>query len=273
MGVLNATPDSFSDGGLFISLEKAVMYVRQMIDAGVDIIDIGGESTRPGSRTISEDEEIGRVIPLIEKISRIFTGPISIDTYKPAVARAALTAGASIVNDVYGLQIDPEMARVVREFKAGIIMMHNARLYRKNEKAYAGNELQPQLMDAEVYCKTELMESVHLYLLNSIDCAIKAGIEPDYMMVDPGIGFGVSAEESVLMIRQLDLLRSLHLPILIGPSRKRVIGYLTEKPVEQREFGTAAAVAIGIAKGADVVRVHNVGAMLDVLRVSDALIR
>lgn len=259
MGILNITPDSFSDGGRFYSMDDALRHAEELLNQGADILDIGGESTRPGGATVSLEDELERVIPIIDKLSRMLGCPISVDTYKPAVAEAALSVGACIINDVCGLQYDPAMASVAFQKKAGVVIMHNARLYRKNQTG--------------VNPSADIMTDVKRFLTDSCRIANLAGISNEYLMIDPGIGFGVTTEESIRMIAELDKLCSLQLPILLGPSRKRFIGDILDQPVNERLHGTSAAVAVGIARGADFIRVHDVREIHDVIRVADAICR
>ena len=257
MGILNVTPDSFSDGGLFADAEAALRQAGQMLADGADIIDIGGESTRPGHALVSDEDEMERVIPVIRKIIAQYDCPIFFDTCKPGVAEAALAAGACIINDINGLQKEPNLIRIAGQYGAGVIMMHNARLYRPDDEAES----------------PDLFGDLIRFLGKSIDHALTGGLEPDQLMLDPGVGFGVTSEESMAMIARLQDLTAYQLPVLVGPSRKRFIGTILDVPVNEREFGTAAAVAVSIVNGADVLRVHNVLAMVQVARVTDALCR
>jgi dihydropteroate synthase len=259
MGILNITPDSFSDGGLYLQTDQALRHASDMLSNGADIIDIGGESTRPGCKPISAEEEINRIMPVLEIISQTFNCPISIDTTKAEVAEAALRLGACMVNDINGLQLDSCMACTIFRHQAAVVMMHNARLYR-----------QPSIEE-----KTDgsLLEDIRTFLGVSIQIAKQAGISTEQMIIDPGVGFGVSPDESIQMITGLSALKDLNLPILLGPSRKRFIGHILDLPVGQRLHGTSAAVAIGIANGADIVRIHDVLEMTEVARVADALCR
>jgi len=258
MGILNVTPDSFSDGGRYADAMHALNQAGQMLAEGADIIDIGGESTRPGHTPVSEREEIERVVPVIRQIISQFDCPVSIDTWKPGVAAAALAAGACMINDINGLHKEPDLIRLAARYDAGVIMMHNARLYRSDDGSAAAAGPGVDLIG---------------FLGTSIAAALAGNLAPDHLMLDPGIGFGVTSDESIAMIAHLRDMASFNLPILVGPSRKRFIGAILDAPVDDREFGTAAAVAISIANGADVLRVHNVRAMMQVARVSDALCR
>lgn len=257
MGILNVTPDSFSDGGSYAERRLALNQAGQMLADGADIIDIGGESTRPGYTPVSEHDEIERVVPVIRQIIEQFDCPVSVDTWKPGVAEAALAAGACIINDINGLQKEPDLIRLAARYGAGVIIMHNARLYRPDDGTPS----------------PDLSGDMIRFLGRSIAAALAGKLEPDQLMLDPGIGFGVTSDESIAMITDLKDLAALGLPILVGPSRKRFIGAILDVPVDEREYGTAAAVAVSIANGADVVRVHNVRAMVQVARVTDALCR
>jgi dihydropteroate synthase len=273
MGILNLTPDSFSGDGLLSSTsgdEKggAMEQARRFLAAGVDILDIGGESTRPGSQPVDEREELQRVLPAIHAIKAEFPDAlISIDTYKAAVAEEALQAGAVMLNDVWGLRADPDLARVASSRQAAVVLMHNrskpASIAVREHlgAAYLGAEYQDLLVDV----KRELMESVAL--------ARSAGIPDEHIILDPGIGFGKTIGQNLELINRLDEIRSLGFPVLLGASRKSFIGYTLNLPADQRLEGTAAAVAIGIARGADIVRVHDVQAMLRVVRMTDAIVR
>lgn len=253
MGIINVTPDSFSDGGHFLDSEAAIRQAKRLKAEGADILDIGGESTRPGSLPVDEKEERRRVIPVVEALAKELDCPISIDTSKASVARAALAAGAVIVNDVTGLKQDAKMAQLVREANAGVIIMHNARLYQKRED--------------------DLADQMIRFFQGSLTLANEAGLQSDQIVLDPGIGFGVTTEESIEMIRALPKLGTLGYPLLVGPSRKRFIGFILDQPVEKRLMGTAAAVSVSIARGADFIRIHDVKALIDVVRMSDALCR
>lgn len=258
MGILNVTPDSFSDGGCFFSIDTALHHAEEMLRSGADILDIGGESTRPGYLPVSEEEELHRVIPVIEKLVKSFGCPISIDTYKSEVAKAAVEAGACIINDVNGLQEDSGIASVAAALGAGIVVMHNARLYRDST-----------VPDSEPF---DIMADMGVFLRKSCRIAAQAGIPADRLVIDPGIGFGVTPEESIEMLERLDELVSLGFPILIGPSRKRFIGHILG-PDTSRLSGTIAAAVLGIAKGADFVRVHDVREVAEASRVADAICR
>ena len=247
------TPDSFSGDGL-TGVEAAVTRARQMADEGADLLDIGAESTRPETWSgpgLPEAEEMGRVLPVIEAIARAVTIPLSVDTYKAAVARRAIDAGAGLVNDVFALRRDPDMAAVVATAGVPVILMHNG----------SGGAV------------TDLMGAIVRELEESLALAEAAGIERSRVLIDPGIGFGKTREGNLEIIRRLSELEALACPILIGPSRKSFIGKTLDLPVEERLEGTASAVALSIAGGADVVRVHDVKAMVRVARMADAVVR
>ncbi len=267
MGIINVTPDSFSGDGLAGDVEAAVEQARQFVEAGADILDIGGESTRPGSQPVSAEVEMQRVLPAIQAITEKTDVPVSIDTYKAEVAAAALDAGAHIVNDVWGLRMDPDMAPLVAERGVPVIVMHN----RSRPKNVIQEERLGGRYIGVVY--ENLMEDILHELQACIDIGLKAGIELTQIIVDPGIGFGKTVEQNLTIINELDRLRSLGRPILVGPSRKSFIGYTLDAPPGDRIFGTAAAVALAIARGADIVRVHDVRAMAHVVRMTDAIVR
>jgi dihydropteroate synthase len=259
MGILNVTPDSFSNGGLYFDKKKAVEHALQMEDEGADIIDIGGESTRPGSEPVPVEEEIRRVVPVIKELSKKIKIPISIDTYKSEVARAALLAGASMVNDISGLRFDPKMPSIVAHYKVPVVIMHIKGTPKNMQENPTYTALIPEIMD---------------YLREGINIARNAGISGDKIIIDPGIGFGKTVEHNLEIINRLNEFTGFEKPILLGPSRKSFIGrMLGDLPVMERLEGTAAAVAIGIIKGANIVRVHDVKAMVRVARIADAIKR
>jgi len=251
MGIINATSDSFSGDGLGDSVEAALAQGQRFAADGADIIDVGGESTRPKSTPIPADEELRRVIPVIERLADELSVPISIDTYKADVARRAIAAGAKMINDVWGSKKDPSLVRVAAEHGVPLVIAQNQR-----ESSY--RDFFPDLIAS---------------LRESIDLALKAGIDWNNIIIDPGIGFGKTLEQNLEIIRRLGELKSLHRPILIGSSRKSMVGLVLDLPVGQRLEGTMATVAIGIANGADIVRVHDVGQMVRVSRMCDAIIR
>jgi len=282
MGILNITPDSFSGDGLLNSSattplpgrDGTMQEVRDPLDralaflaAGADILDVGGESTRPGAQPVGADEEMARVVPVIEAIRRNSDALISVDTYKASVAEAALKAGADIVNDVWGLRADAALPEVVARQRAPVILMHNRS---KPSNAEVEARLGGRYVAMEY---ADLMEDVKCELLGSIALARAAGVADEHIILDPGIGFGKTVEQNLTLINRLDEIKALGFPVLLGPSRKSFIGYTLNLPADQRLEGTAAAVAVGIARGTDIVRVHDVAAMARVARMSDALVR
>ncbi|MBS8266996.1 dihydropteroate synthase [Mesobacillus boroniphilus] len=249
MGILNVTPDSFSDGGKYNHLDRAVVHAKQMVADGADILDIGGESTRPGHERISDEEEISRVVPAIEAISKEVHAPISIDTYKSTVAKSAVDAGAAIINDIWGAKEDPEIADVAAETGVPIILMHN-----RNDRKYS-NFIRDVLND----------------LYESITIAKKAGVSDEQIILDPGIGFAKDLRENLEMMRHLDTLVSLGYPVLLGTSKKSMIGGVLDLPVTERTEGTGATVCYGIQKGCQVVRIHDVKEMSRMAKMMDAM--
>lgn len=259
MGILNVTPDSFSDGGTFLERQSAIDRALMMEDEGADIIDIGGESTRPGSQAVNIKEEMKRVLPVIEQLAGRLSIPISIDTYKSDVADAAVKAGASLVNDISGLRFDGKMATVVARHMVPVVVMHIKGKPRDMQTRPTYKRLIPEIMD---------------YLSESIMRARNAGIPDDMIIIDPGIGFGKTMEHNLLIIKHLKAFSGYEKPILIGPSRKSFIGTLLgNRPVTERLQGTAAAVAISIWNGAHIIRVHDVKEMREVAMLSDAIVR
>jgi dihydropteroate synthase len=259
MGVLNVTPDSFSDGGEFFSRDKAIAHAQRMIAEGADIIDVGGESTRPGSEFISDDEEMRRVIPVIEQLSSASSVPISIDTTKASVAHAALKAGAEIINDISGLRFDPSLADEAARAEAGLLLMHS----RGTPK-----DMQ-QIPFAE-----DVMSDVITGLHESIRLANQHGVADEHLAVDPGIGFGKSVEQNLELIAKLDQLARefSDLPIVIGTSRKSFLGKLLNgAPADQRLYGTIATVVASVLNGAHIVRVHDVKEAAEAVRVANAI--
>jgi dihydropteroate synthase len=259
MGILNVTPDSFSDGGQFNSLDAALLQAQQMIEAGADILDIGGESTRPLAKPVAVEEELNRVIPVIEGLRSEFSVPISIDTTKAAVAQGAVAAGADLVNDVSGATYDTEMLSTVARLQVPIILMH----LRGTPKTMQ------QLTDYE-----DVVTEVAQFLESRVTAALNAGIERSRIIIDPGIGFAKNFEQNLELLRRLRELRCLNLPILVGLSRKRFIGeILNQNDAKQRVWGTSAACCRAIAGGVDILRVHDVAPIYDVCRVADVLWR
>lgn len=251
MGILNVTPDSFSDGGQFASVNQALQHARQMVADGADIIDVGGESTRPGHQAIPAEQEISRVIPVIEKLATELTVPLAVDTSKAQVAKLALQAGAHIVNDVWAGQADVDMFQVVADFQAPVILMHN-----QHHHQYS-----------------DLMTDITGYLQQTAAMAIATGVAPAKIIIDPGIGFGKNLEQNIAVMKRLGEFQSLGYPVLLGTSRKAMIGKTLNLPVNQRVEGTAATVTYGITKGVEIVRVHDVKAIARVCRMTDALVR
>ncbi len=254
MGILNVTPDSFSDGGRYFTLDSALEHAMKMVEEGADIIDVGGESTRPGSEPVPVEEELRRVIPVIRELAKRTEVPISIDTYKSEVAKQALDNGAIIVNDISGLRFDEKMAEVVAEYKASLVLMH----IKGTPKTMQQN---PEYKD--------VISEIYSYLSESVDLAVGAGIRQ--IIVDPGIGFGKRLVDNLEIIKRLREFKSLGYPILIGVSRKSFIGNILNLPVDQRLEGTAGAVAISVWNGANIVRVHDVKEMVRVVRIVDAI--
>lgn len=256
MGILNITPDSFSDGGQYLNPDLAIQHALQMKNEGADMIDIGGESTRPGADPISVEEELRRVLPVIEVLVKEIDLPLSIDTRKAEVARKALLAGAHLVNDISGLHYDSGMADVIAEYQASVIIMHSKGI----PKTMQDN---PQYHN--------VVEEIRASLLESVQLARDAGISDDQIILDPGIGFGKTVHDNFEIIAHLGKIRSLGYPVLMGVSRKSFIGKTLNCSEEKRIFGTAAAVAASILNGAQIVRVHDVRAMHDVARVIDQI--
>ncbi|GAP15404.1 dihydropteroate synthase [Longilinea arvoryzae] len=271
MGILNITPDSFSGDGLMRQDEviaHALEQARRFVAAGADILDIGGESTRPGAAKVSAEEEVGRVIPVVRTLVKEgLDALISVDTYKAAVMQAALEAGAHWINDIWGLRADPDLAGVAARSGAPLILMHNRRQPVATEQhsglggRYVGANYEDLVPDV---CR-ELMESVKI--------AMDAGVKSENIILDPGIGFAKTREQNLELLDRLDEVRGLGFPILLGPSRKSFIGYTLNLPPDQRAEGTAAAVAVGIVRGADIIRVHDVEMMVRVARMTDAIVR
>jgi dihydropteroate synthase len=251
MGIINVTPDSFSGDGLAGDLAAIGAQAKRFAAEGADILDVGGESTRPGHAPVSVAEELARVVPAVEAVRAAVELPISVDTQKAVVARAALAAGADCLNDIWGLRADPEMAAVAAEFGVPVIAMHNQ----------PGTEY------------GEIMADIAVALRASLDLAARAGIPPERVILDPGIGFGKTWEQNLVVLRRLGELRALGRPLLLGVSRKSFLGRLLGTPERDRLEGTAASIALGIERGADLVRVHDVGAMSRVARVADAIVR
>lgn len=251
MGILNVTPDSFSDGGKFVDLDQALRQARAMVEAGADLIDIGGESTRPGAVAVDAAEELERVLPVIRALSQELPVPLSIDTYKAEVAEQAVLAGAHIINDVWGAKRDRRMAEVAARHRVPIILMHNRE-------------------DTDYH---DFFADYVRDLRESVDIALAAGVAPENIVLDPGIGFVKSLEQNLETMRRLDDLVALGYPVLLATSRKRMIGHVLDLPVEERVEGTAATVALGVVKGCHMVRVHDVKEMKRVAKMMDAMLK
>lgn len=252
MGILNVTPDSFSDGGQFNELDMAVKHAKEMLEEGADIIDIGAESTRPGSKEVSAEEELDRLLPIIKKLVVEVKAPLSIDTYKASVADECLKNGAHMINDVWGLQRDKDMAAVIAKHNVPVTIMHNQ----------IGTEY-----------TTDIVEEICRFLRNSINLALEAGIKPENIILDPGIGFGKTSGQNMEVMDRLDELNYLGYPVLLGTSRKSMIGKILDLPPEQRVEGTVATSVMGAIKGVDIVRVHDVVENYRALKVTDAIVR
>ncbi|MBI4267295.1 MAG: dihydropteroate synthase [Chloroflexi bacterium] len=262
MGIINLSPDSFSGDGVS-NLEVAAEQASRFVSQGADILDIGGESTRPGSMPISVEEEVRRVVPVIERLATGVPIPISIDTYKSEVARQALDAGAAIINDQWGLKYDQQLATLSADRNVPIILMSNQR----DKGSYDAKTKR------DIASYTDVMAEVISSLKQSLALAQQLGVSEENIIIDPGIGFGKTWRQDLEIIRRLGELKELNRPILIGPSRKSLIKMVLHLPPDERVEGTAAAVAIGIANGADIVRVHDVQQIVRVCRVSDAIVR
>ncbi|AGT30530.1 dihydropteroate synthase [Geobacillus genomosp. 3] len=250
MGIVNVTPDSFSDGGRFYEVERAVEHAKRLVAEGADIIDVGGESTRPGAEQVPLDEELRRVIPAVKAIANEVNVPISVDTYKAEVARQAIEAGAHIINDVWGAKADPDMARVAASYEVPIILMHN-----RHDMAYR-----------------DLISDMIADLEESIRIVKQAGVKEENIILDPGVGFAKTLEHNLEVMRRLDEFAALGYPLLLGTSRKRFIGHVLDVPVEERVEGTGATVCLGIAKGAHIVRVHDVLPIARMAKMMDAML-
>lgn len=256
MGILNITPDSFSDGGLFLNPDRAIRQARRMVEDGAGAIDVGGESTRPGSAPVPLEEELRRVIPVIRALTARFKIPVSIDTSKAEVALQALAAGASIVNDVTALRADAQMGRVIAQARAAVILMHMRGTPQTMQRA-------PRYHD--------LIEDVRAFLAEAIRRAQTAGIQPNRIWIDPGLGFGKTVRHNLLLLRHLDALGELGKPVVIGPSRKSFIGRVLVAEVSQRLNGTLACVAYAMRQGAAMVRVHDVKPTVEFIRMWNAI--
>lgn len=270
MGIINATPDSFSGDGLALGedwVATAVHQAQQFAADGADILDIGGESTRPGSQPITTEAELARVLPVITAVRQTVDLPISIDTYRADVAEAALQAGAHWVNDVWGLRMDGRMTEVVAKAGCPIVIMHNRS---KPKNVAQQDKLGGRYVGMEY---DDLIADIKRELQDSIDLALAAGVDASQIILDPGVGFGKTVEQNLQLINQLDQFRTLGFPILLGTSRKSFIGYTLDLPPDERVEGTAATIAIGIDRGADIVRVHDVKVMARVAKMVDRIVR
>lgn len=267
MGVVNVTPDSFSGDGLGYDVERAVARAESMVAEGADLIDVGGESTRPGSQPMEAKEELRRVLPVVEALAQRIDVPLSIDTYRSEVATAALEAGASLINDIWGLHMDPELGQVAARHQVPLVLMHNRS---RPKDAVQSERLGGRYQGVEY---GDLMGDIIRELRESMTLALDAGVEREKIIVDPGIGFGKTVPQNLQLLASLSELRVLGRPVLFGPSRKSFIGYTLDLPPEDRVEGTAATVAVGIACGADIVRVHDVKEMARVARMADAIVR
>lgn len=258
MGILNVTPDSFSDGGQYLELNKAIEHGLKMANDGADIIDVGGESTRPYSKKISTNEEIDHVIPVIEVLHKELTIPISIDTYKSEVAQESLNAGASMINDISALRFDPHMASIASNAKVPLILMHM--------KGTSDNMQENPSYDDLI---SEIME----FLKDAIKRSVTAGIKEDLIIVDPGIGFGKTFDDNLKIIKELFRFGSLQRPVLLGTSNKSFIGHILDKEAHERDIGTMATIATGVMNGAHIVRVHNVRKAVETVKITDSIKR
>lgn len=252
MGILNTTPDSFSDGGRWNELDSGLAHARAMIAEGADLVDIGGESTRPGHEPVAAADEIARVVPLIERLAHDTPLPISIDTFKAVTAEAAFRAGATILNDVWGLTRDPDIARIAAAHRAPVIVMHNR------------DTVDPTL---------DVVADMRAFFARSIEIALRAGIAEDDVVIDPGIGFGKTHEQNLAALARLDELADLGRPILLGTSRKSMIGRILDLPPAERLYGTLATNVVGVLKGAAILRVHDVRPHVEAARITDAVVR
>ncbi len=279
MGILNITPDSFSGDGLYQAevtnasenitnlIDGVLTVAEKFIEAGVDILDIGGESTRPGANQLDAEAELERVVPVVEALAKEYSVPISIDTYKHQVAEAAINSGAVLVNDVWGFKADHQMALTVARNGAAVILMHN-------RSSWAHADIKEGLGGRYIGIPySNLLEDIKHELMESVDLAHAAGIPDEMIILDPGIGFGKTVEQNLELVNRMEEIRDLGYPILYGPSRKSFIGFTLDQPPDQRLAGTAASIAVGIMRGADIIRVHDVEFMGQVARMTDAIVR
>ncbi|HEY8364610.1 MAG TPA: dihydropteroate synthase [Haloplasmataceae bacterium] len=252
MGILNVTPDSFSDGGCYVESDKAIEHAQEMVNEGADIIDIGGESTRPGFTMVDSEEEIRRVLPIVKRLVKEVNVPISVDTYKAKTAEKVLNEGAHIINDIWGLQKDPDMAKVIADYNVPVVIMHNQ-----------------ETTDYTI----DIMETICQFFKKSIDIALKANIDLKRIIIDPGIGFGKTVEQNLEVMRRLGELNDLGFPILLGTSRKSMIGKTLDLPVNERLEGTLATTTMGIIQGVDIIRVHDVLENARCAKFTDIIVR
>jgi dihydropteroate synthase len=257
MGILNITPDSFFDGGRYLDPDAACAQALRMVEEGADILDLGAESTRPGAMSVTDQEELDRLLPVLLRVRKEVSVPLSIDTVRPEVARKCLEAGADIINDVSGLKrFGPEMTKIVKEFDAGIVLMHSRGTPETMPTLTDYDDLVPDMM-------TELRESIRL--------ATDAGIERERIVVDPGLGFAKTVEQNLEILKKINTFHEIGFPLLAGPSQKSFIGKVTGREAKDRTFGTAACVAACVREGVQILRVHDVGAMRDVIRMTEAI--
>jgi dihydropteroate synthase len=250
MGILNVTPDSFSDGGNYVDIDQAISHAKEMVKHGADIIDIGGESTRPGYEVISVEEEVARVVPVIKRLSKEIEVPISIDTYKAEVAKQAIEAGATIINDIWGAKADPDMASVAASYDVPIILMHN-----RHDRNY-----------------TQIIPDMIADLIESVKIVKDAGVKDEKIILDPGIGFAKTKEDNLVVMRHLESFVQLGYPVLLATSRKSFIGHVLDLPPIERMEGTGASICLGIAKGCQLIRVHDVLEMSRMAKMMDAML-
>lgn len=256
MGIVNITPDSFSDGGRYLAVDRAVAQALALVDQGADILDLGAESTRPGATPVCEQEEMDRLLPVLSEVVKRTTVPVSVDTMKSRVARAALDAGASIINDVTAMRFDPEIAQVVAQYGAAVVLMHM-------------QGMPMTMQNAPRY--ENVVSEVREFFDERIDAAERAGIVKSHIMLDPGFGFGKLQVHNLELLNQLSIFNRLGCPLLVGLSRKAFVGKILDRPVQDREWGTAAAVAMAVDRGAAIIRVHDVASMKDVVKVAAAV--
>lgn len=252
MGILNLTPDSFSDGGDYISVDKAIAHAKEMLRDGADIIDIGGESSRPGHVRISAEEELTRVIPVIKRLTQETNAILSIDTIRAEVAEEAIKNGIHIINDIWGFQEDSRLATIAAKYGTAVVLMHN-----QNGSKYEG----------------DMIEEIKGFLIKSVEIAKEAGVKDDKIVLDPGLGFGKTSEQNLIVLRRLWEIKTLGYPVLLGASRKSMIGKILDVPPKDRDEGTIAANVIGIMQGVDIIRVHNVLSNTRAAKVTDAIVR